>query len=180
MMTREQQQLVIDHLKIAKSLAAHRTNMNCPGLSFEDLYQEGCRLLCIAAMHYDGHTASFSTYANKVVVNGLHTYCSRMAKKDRVEIPVEDDALEFYLGVEQYSAKTNQLLEFRDLCRQTQQRYSGGAYWGIRALILEAEGYSFQEVSRMLHIKSNLLGAMISRAKYKLRKDHQFISDIQN
>ena len=110
MMTREQQQLVIDHLKIAKSLAAHRTNMNCPGLSFEDLYQEGCRLLCIAAMHYDGHTASFSTYANKVVVNGLHTYCSRMAKKDRVEIPVEDDALEFYMGMEQYSVNTNQLL----------------------------------------------------------------------
>ena len=131
-------------------------------------------------MHYDGHTASFSTYANKVVVNGLHTYCSRMAKKDRVEIPVEDDALEFYMGMEQYSVNTNQLLEFRDLFRQTQQRYSGVAYWGIRALFLEAEGYSFQEVSRMLHIKSNLLGAMISRAKYKLRKDHQFISDIQN
>ena len=153
MMTREQQQLVIDHLKIAKSLAAHRTNMNCPGLSFEDLYQEGCRLLCIAAMHYDGHTASFSTYANKVVVNGLHTYCSRMAKKDRVEIPVEDDALEFYMGMEQYSVNTNQLLEFRDLFRQTQQRYSGVAYWGIRALFLEAEGYSFQEVSlSLIHI----------------------------
>lgn len=32
----------------------------------------------------------------------------------------------------------------------------------------------------MLHIRSNLLGAMISRAKYKLRKDVQFLSDIKN
>lgn len=180
-MTREQQKLVTEHLYIAKSQAAHRANKNWMGLSFEDLYQEGCQLLCIAAMRYDGHTASFATYAQKVVKNGLHTYCSKVAKVEGPEVPVEDNALELLnFPIDEHSANAIHSIEIYDLFHKTQQRYSGVAYWGVKALFLEAQGFSFQEVSRKLHIKSNLLGAMISWAKYKLRNDQQFLSDIQN
>lgn len=177
-MTREQKQLVIDHLHIAKSLAARRAS--CTGLSYEDLYQECCRMLCVAAQHYDGHTATFATYAQTVLRNGLFTYCTKAAKVAGNEILVDDESFKTFHIADGYSVDAIHRLEFRDLFHKTQQRYSGTAYWGVCALFLEAEGYSFQEISQMLHIRSNLLGAMISRAKHKLRKDIQFLSDIKN
>lgn len=91
-MTREQKQMVTDHLHIAKSLAARRAG--CTGLPYEDLYQECCRLLCVAALHYDGHTASFPTYAQTVLRNGLFTYCTKAAKAAGNEILVDDESFE--------------------------------------------------------------------------------------
>lgn len=175
-MTHEQKQLVIDHLHIAKLLAAHRASRT--GLPFDDLYQEGCRLLCVAALHYDGQTASFSTYSRTVLHNGLLNYCAKASKVAGNEILVDDESLETFRIVDRHTADTFRRLEFRDLFQKTRQRYSGTAYWGICALFLAAEGYTFQEISQILHIRGSLLGAMISRAKHKLRNDRQFISDM--
>ena len=45
------------------------------GFGYDDLFQEGCIWLCKAAVTYDPDGgASFPTYAQKVVENGLRTY----------------------------------------------------------------------------------------------------------
>lgn len=45
------------------------------GFGYDDLFQEGCIWLCKAAVTYDPDGgASFSTYAQRVVENGLRTY----------------------------------------------------------------------------------------------------------
>lgn len=53
------------------------------GFGFDDLYQEGCILLCHAAVTYDAALSQFSTYAKTVVRNGLYSYCRRLCSRQR-------------------------------------------------------------------------------------------------
>ena len=51
-----------------------QVNEQCYGFGYDDLFQEGCIWLCKAAVTYDPDGgASFPTYAQKVVENGLRT-----------------------------------------------------------------------------------------------------------
>ena len=54
------------------------------GFGYDDLFQEGCIWLCKAAVTYDPDGgASFPTYAQRVVENGLRTYCRLQHSKYR-------------------------------------------------------------------------------------------------
>ena len=56
------------------------------GFGYDDLFQEGCIWLCKAAVTYDPDGgASFPTYAQRVVENGLRTYCRLQRSVDRQE-----------------------------------------------------------------------------------------------
>ena len=72
-----QKKLAADHIDIVKwAIYRHiRVNENSYGLGYDDLFQEGCILLCKAAISYDGNLAQFETYAQVVVKNGLIDYC---------------------------------------------------------------------------------------------------------
>ena len=68
-----------------------QVNEQCYGFGYDDLFQEGCIWLCKAAVTYatDGG-ASFPTYAQKVVENGLRTYCRLQRSKERRCFPVSE------------------------------------------------------------------------------------------
>ena len=76
----EQQILVENHLSIVHWTIRESIYVNKAiyGFEYDDLYQEGCILLCHAAATYDSSLAKFSTYAKKVVRNGLITYCRQI------------------------------------------------------------------------------------------------------
>ena len=55
------------------------------------------------------------------------------------------------------------------------REYSGTARLGIEAIELKLKGYSGKEIADMYGVKPNLVGAWISRAKQKLRKNQVFV-----
>ena len=61
------------------------------GFGYDDLFQEGCIWLCKAAVTYDPDGgASFPTYAQRVVENGLRTYCRLQHSKELRSFPVSE------------------------------------------------------------------------------------------
>lgn len=76
-----QRQLVERHMAVVDWVLFDyiTANEGVVGLAREDLRQEGYVWLCQAAATYDGVSASFGTYARKVVRNGLISHCRKVS-----------------------------------------------------------------------------------------------------
>ena len=75
-LTAAQQRLVEENLAVVERVLRFNVRVNpcIAGLSYEDLYQEGCVWLCNAALTFDPARSSFASYARRVVQNGLIGY----------------------------------------------------------------------------------------------------------
>lgn len=62
-------------------------------------------------------------------------------------------------------------LDTADFLAECKRRYSGVARLGVEALELKAKGLSGAEIAQMYHTTPNNVGAWISRAAQKIRKD---------
>ena len=184
-----QRELVAEHTGIVKwAIFRHiRINDNVFGLSYDDLFQEGCISLCVAAATYDGERAKFTTYAQVVVKNGLLTYCSKIGKmkKDTISIsdfpPGADGELNNTAGYPAeniYDAILSDAAVFR-LLESVKPEYSGITKLGIEALELKVKGYTGAEIARLWGVEQNKLGAWISRAKEKLRENERFMAELE-
>ena len=84
-LTKDQQTLVEKNLSIVHWVIVNNIHVNpgiC-GLEYGDLFQEGCLWLCKAAFTYHAGQAQFSTYAKKVVKNGILSYCRKICSQGR-------------------------------------------------------------------------------------------------
>ena len=84
-LTKDHQTLVEKNLSIVHWVIVNNIHVNpgiC-GLEYGDLFQEGCLWLCKAAFTYNAGQAQFSTYAKKVVKNGLLSYCRKICSQGR-------------------------------------------------------------------------------------------------
>ena len=84
-LTKDQQTLVEKNLSIVHWVIVNNIHVNpgiC-GLEYGDLFQEGCLWRCKAAFTYNAGQAQFSTYAKKVVKNGLLSYCRKICSQGR-------------------------------------------------------------------------------------------------
>ena len=90
-LTSEQQLLVENNLSVVHWVIVNSIHVNpcIYGMSYEDLFQEGCIWLCRAAVTYNAAKALFSTYAKKVVRNGLISYCRRQCDKEKHYVHLE-------------------------------------------------------------------------------------------
>lgn len=173
-LTDSQRQLVEQNQELVRSIAGRFVSL--PELEFDDLFQEGCLWLCKAAATYqENRGATFITYANKVVINGLKTYCRVVGSKrkkqylytlyDCEQSPTENEA--------------DKLVTDRDMLRflnQIKQQYAGTVRLGIEALEWKLRDYSGTEIAKMYGVTPNLVGAWISRAAQKLRKNKRFLT----
>jgi DNA-directed RNA polymerase specialized sigma24 family protein len=66
--------------------------------------------------------------------------------------------------------------EILRLLESVKGEYSGVARRGIEALALKVKGYSGAEIAELYGVKQNLVGAWISRASAKLRRDRRFLA----
>lgn len=186
-LSRDQQKLVEDNLGVVK-IVIHKSilvNDNLYGFEYDDLFQEGCIWLCKAAVCFDeGRNIKFSTFAEKVVANGLRTYCRLMHGKQKRYIapPMkrEPDEPEDYF--EQLPAEDllDRLIEEQDislLLQKCKRKYAGTARLGIEAMEWKLKGLSGAEIAKLYHVKPNLVGAWISRAAQKLRQDADFMKN---
>lgn len=173
--------MVEDHLHIVKDVLRFRIrpNESSTGLGFDDLYQEGCLWLCWAAYSYAKETAAFSTYAKKVVTNGLLSYCKEVNNYNkhftRLEIgecgelilPATENSICFQTQLD--------MLEVLDLLQSAEKDYRGVAKLGIQSLTCKVQGAGITEIADAYQVPPSYIGAWISRASSKLRKDESFL-----
>lgn len=181
-LTLEQQVLVEQNLSLVdKTIARYiHINENVCGLGYEDLCQEGRVALCRAAATYDGISAQFSTYATTLIRNHLLDCCKAVSAqlKNLPVLPLDVGTSEENRppGAPEPSVEDGMdtLIDHLDadaLLSDCKRRYSGVARLGIEALELKIMGYSGADIARLYHTKPNCVGAWISRAAQKIRKD---------
>ena len=181
-LTPEQQNLTEQNLSLVDKVIARyiHTNETVCGLGYEDLCQEGCLALCRAAATYDGVSAQFSTYATALIRNHLTDCCKAVSTRLRNMPAIPLDAgppdeerppgipeLSVGDGVDALIGR----LDMDALLSDCKRRYSGVARLGIEALELKVRGYSGADIARLYNTKPNHVGAWISRAAQKIRKE---------
>lgn len=157
-----------------------RPNEDICGLGYHDLYQEGAVALCKAAATYDGKSAQFTTYATTVVRNHLYNCCkavnARQARLPSVSLDIDfsdGDQPPPYTepsvpdGIDELLGR----VDTADLLADCKRRYSGVARLGVEALELQIKGLSGADIARLYGAKPNQVGAWISRAAQKIRRD---------
>ncbi len=174
-LNKRQQALVESNLSVVK-FAIHKNiiiNDSLYGFEYDDLFQEGCIWLCKAAVNFDeSRNIQFTTYAEKVVINGLRTYCRLMCGKQKhhVSVPLRAEPDDEVFSLEQLPAE-NTIEEFLEeqyillLLQNCKRQYTGTVRLGIEAIEWKIKGFSGAEIAKMYDVKPNLVGAWISRAR---------------
>ncbi|MBP1737665.1 MAG: sigma-70 family polymerase sigma factor [Oscillospiraceae bacterium] len=186
-LTPSQRALAEDHLSVVHWVIFHHIQVNesiC-GLSYDDLFQEGCIWLCRAAASYDTSIAQFKTFAKTVVRNGLITYCRTICKKQKRMLFLEIcEQVELMADGQKLSTLTDDFdatvsyLEIVSLLESVKKDFSGVARLGVEALQLKIEGVGISEIARLYGVKPSHVGAWISRAAQKLRDNPAFLAGL--
>lgn len=163
-----------------------QVNEQLYGFGYDDLFQEGCIWLCKAAVTYDPEGgASFPTYAQKVVENGLRTYCRLMRSKERRSFSVSeifdaeaDDRCAMAAGIRSFQEQLAEV-DALSLLESAKQQYDGVARLGIEAMQLKFVGLSNSDIAAHYGVKTNYLGAAIHRAAERLRSNRDFLKSLE-
>ena len=160
-LTKDQQTLVEKNLSIVHWVIVNNIHVNpgiC-GLEYGDLFQEGCLWLCKAAFTYHAGQAQFSTYAKKVVKNGLLSYCRKICSQGRhISRLIIGDQGELAADGEQLEQPDDHFdshlsrLETLDLLEASKQNYQGVARLGIEALALKVQGMRITDIAALYQV----------------------------
>lgn len=181
----QQQSMVESNLYIVRDALRFRIRPidSSIGLGYDDLYQEGCLWLCWAAFSYVESGASFTTYAKKVVTNGLLSYCRevRNHSKHFTHLEINPSGELILPSTEEVSSFQTQidLLEIIDLLKSAEGSYHGVARLGIQSIAQRVQGFSVTEIANTYQVPASHVGAWISRASSKLRSDEAFLAAIR-
>lgn len=172
-----QRQRVEDHLALVEQVLRRsiKTNEAVDGMGHDDLYQEGCIALCRAAVSYREEMGAFPSYARTVIRNYLLDRC-REIQSARKNLPLLSlDAFAEMGAPEPVSPfHTEDLISdvsSSTLLSHFKNRYHGTARIGIEAMELRVRGYSCADIAKLYQKKPNYIGACISRAAEKLRRE---------
>lgn len=180
-LTTAQQRLVEENLTIVERVLRFdiQTNPCVAGLSYEDLYQEGCVWLCNAALTFDPVRGSFASYARRVVQNGLVGYCRSILGQHRHTVSLDDLEPAVLADLEAQNAVSNHTkCETPLLLAAAESQYSGVTRKGVHALALQASGMPLTAVAVRMSAPPNHVSAWISRAVHKLRNNESFLSSL--
>lgn len=186
-LTQAQQELVETNLSavtwaIRESITV---NEHIPGMGWDDLFGEGCVWLCRAAQSFDPARAQFSTYARRVVRNGLISYCRHLGGQERrtarLAVDGNGDLPESLLLSDTPDGFKARLAEMEttELLHSCAGSYSGVARLGVEALCLKVKGMSITEIAVLYDVPPSHVGAWISRAVQKLRMDEKFLAALR-
>lgn len=190
MLSTAQQQLVEQSLDIVRWVIYQHIQVNETifGLSYDDLFQEGCIWLCQAAATYDHKNAKFQTYAQIVVKNGLLSYCKTMYAKQKKQLPLQalvepetEGGATFmdFLASDDFTDRALSEMSAISLLESVKAEYDGVARLGIEALELKIKGLSGGDIAHLYGVAPNHVGAWISRAAKKLRQNERFLMGLQ-
>ena len=166
-------QLVEEHLNCVRWAISRyiKVNESVCGLEYDDLFQEGCIALLRAIETFDGQPGTqFHTYAISVIRNHLMDYCRRIQSQTLPTIPLETGDTEMPLSSPTERIGDSQLF-VEQVLAYGKRTYSGVARLGVEALELKIAGYSGADIARLYGVSPNHVGAWISRASKKLKRD---------
>ena len=181
-LTAEQQQLVENHMYLVDAVIKTRIqiNENVLGLGYEDLRQEGFILLCRAVQTHNPEIAKLTTYANKVIYNGLISHCRKINRQEAYIAPISLSE-----NPERLDTKQNDLfiqcsaeLAVENLLTAYAKEYTGVTRLGIEAILKKTKGMGVSEIARLYGVPPSYVGAWVSRAANKLRQNELFLKDI--
>ena len=181
-LTPDQQKLIQSNLHIVDAVIHTRihTDESIVGLGYEDIRQEGCMLLCAAVQTYNPQISKLTTYATKVIYNGLISHCRRINKQESrisyISLTENPDRLDLKQD-EQFQNRIAQM-ELDNLLSVYAEEYTGVTRLGIEALLMKTNGMGVTEIARLYQVKPSHVGAWISRAKSKLKSNQQFLNNI--
>lgn len=164
-------QLFEDHLKCVHWVihSSICVNPGICGLEYDDLYQEGCIALWRAAETFDDQRGTqFHSYAKSVIRNHLLDYCRKIQSRTVQMISLED-AETAQNAVPAWDSDSSLFVE--QVLEYGKRTYSGVAKLGVEALELKIAGYSGTDIAQLYGAQPNQVGAWISRAAKKLKKD---------
>lgn len=178
----EQRKMAEDNLSVVGKVinSCIAVNETVYGFEYDDVYQEGCMWLCKAAATFDETKGvKFSTYAYRVVANGLKTYCRLMCGKQKHLLTMADsdiNALNFDEEAQKDDYLRQQLYdeEVFTMLNTLKKQYKGTVRNGIEALELKCRGLTGADIARMYGVKPTLVGAWISRAVQKIKTNAVF------
>ena len=181
-LSQEQQALVEPNLAVIDKVISRYIHVNegvC-GLGRDDRYQEGASALCKAAATYDGTSAQFSTYAATVIRNHLLNHCRAVnaSQRNLPAVSLDDTGPEDGRpppcpepsvpdGVDELLGQ----LDAADLLADCKRRYTGVARLGVEALEWKVKGLTGADIALLYGARPNEVGAWISRAAQKIRRD---------
>lgn len=181
-LSQEQQAMVESNLAVIDKVISRciHANEGVCGLGRDDLYQEGAAALCKAAATYDGSSAQFSTYAATVIRNHLLDHCKAInaGQRNLPAVSLDDSGQEDGRpppcpepSVPDGVDKLLDRLDTADLLADCKRRYTGVARLGVEALEWKVKGLTGADIARLYGAKPNEVGAWISRAAQKIRRD---------
>ena len=176
-----QQRLVEKNLTIVERVLRFDIHANpcVAGLSYEDLYQEGCVWLCKAALTFDPARGGFAPYARRVVQNGLVSYCRNVLSRHQRTVSLSDLEPAVLTTLEaQNAAASHTKCETPLLLAAAESQCNGIARKGVHALALQVSGAPLSAVAVRMSAPPNHVSAWISRAVHKLRNDESFLSSL--
>lgn len=146
-------------------------NESVCGLEYDDLYQEGCIALWQAAETFDEQQGTqFHSYAISVIRNHLLDYCRKIQSRTAPMVSLEDwDAEASRSGAVAWDSDSDLFVE--QVLEYGKRTYCGVARRGVEALELKIAGYSGTDIAELYGVKPNHVGAWITRAAHKLKKD---------
>jgi len=167
------EQLIEEHLNCVRWTISRFISVNetvC-GLEYDDLYQEGCIALWRAAETFDEQQgAQFHSYAISVIRNHLLDHCRRIQSLAVPTISLEKWDVEMaQSGMAAWDGDSSLFVE--QVLDYGKHAYSGVARLGVEALELKIKGLDGAEIARLYQTTPNNVGAWISRAAKKLKKD---------
>ena len=172
-----QRQRVEDHLALVEQVLRRsiKTNETVDGMGYDDLYQEGCIALCRASVSYREEMGAFPAYARTVIRNYLLDRC-REIQSARKNLPLLSLDAFAEMGVPEPVSPFHTEDLISDVSSSTllshfRNRYHGTARLGIEAMELRVRGYSCADIAKLYQKKPNYIGACISRAAEKLRRE---------
>lgn len=180
-LSKEQIRLVEENISVIKTVIYTRIifDKSVFGLEYDDLYQEGCMLLCKAAQKYEkDKNCTFKTFAYTVILNGLISYCRRINRQNHNDsLCNEKMKKELEILEKSRNILQEKIIEFDiiSFLENIKTQYTGTTKLGIEALAWRVKGFSGVEIAKIYNVKPNNIGAWTSRAVKKLKENPVFI-----
>ncbi len=172
-------QLIEEHLNCVHWVIGCfiRVNSGVCGLEYDDLYQEGCIALWRATETFDDQQgAQFHSYAISVIRNHLVDYCRKIQSRTVPVVSLEDwNAEASKRGAATWDSDSSLYVE--QVLEYSKRTYSGVAKLGVEALELKIVGYNGTDIAKLYGVQPNHVGAWISRATQKLKKDLSLVEN---
>ena len=167
-LTSEQMQVVEENMGLVGKVIKDKVRqLGQPGTpSYDDLFQTGCIGLIKAVATDKG--GCLSTYAYRLIWNEI---CEELVRNTRLVLNEQPaDTIEILSQSSERILDPLVMLDLRDMLLQAKKEARGGTARGIECLELTVQGYSSQEIGKIVGADPGAVRMWMTRARKYLKR----------